>query len=174
MQDGQEKQRKQEKQSRRQFLWQFGTGLAGLTGLLKLAKAMAADQRPNVAAIPAPVPPCVGGVICAAPMAPFFHCGAAFVCIGGFTCGPSWLGDFECQNDFDCQQPPGGGQFKCSGSEPGNQFECSVSFDCNGANPFWCDPGDFWCNPGPPNQYFCNGVPGGGYVQPPVGCTPLL
>lgn len=172
MQSKQEKQRDQGKQSRRQFLWKVGAGLAGLTGLSKLVQAMAADQKPHAVAVP--IPPCMAGVTCAPP-GPSFHCPALFSCIGGFQCGPSWLGDFECQNDFDCQTPPGaGGQFKCVGSEPGNQFECFISFDCNGANPFWCDPGDFWCNPGPPNQYFCNGAPGGGYVQPPTGCKPLL
>lgn len=165
MQDEQEKKEEQEKQSRRQFLWQVGAGLVGLMGLSRLTKAMAVSQQTRADALAAVPIPC--GVVCATNP---FHCPAAFVCTG-FHCGPSFLGDFECQNDFDCQP---GGNFKCLGSEPGNQFECFISFDCNGPATFWCDPGDFWCNPGPPNQYFCNGVPGAGYTQPPVGCKPLL
>lgn len=171
MQDEQRRE-EQEKQSRRQFLWKVGVGLAGLMGLSRLTKAMVASQQTRAiapAAVPFPIAFPIGG-ICAAPTNPFFHCNAAFVCTG-FQCGPSFLGDFECRNDFDCQP---GGNFKCLGSEPGNQFECFVSFDCNGPATFWCDPGDFWCDPGPPNQYFCNGVPGAGYTQPPTGCKPLL
>lgn len=165
----------QEKQSRRQFLWKLGMGIAGLAGLSKLAKTMAAAQELNpaaVAIVAIPVLPCVGGWSCSPPAYPAFHCPMLYDCIGGFDCGPSWLGDFQCQNGFDCQTPTGGvGQFKCIGSEPGTQFQCYNAFNCNGLNPFWCDPGDFHCNPG---QYFCNGVPGGGYTQPITGCKPLL
>lgn len=173
------KVRRQKKQSRRQFLWELGMGLAGLMGISKLVKAMTVELKPNVIAIP-PVVPCIGGVACVPPAQPFYHCPALYNCGFGFQCGPSWLGDFECQNGFDCL---GGGypnvQFKCIGSEPGTQFECNIIFSCNGhptygLNAFWCDPGDFWCNLGPPNQYFCNAAPGGGYVQPPTGCKPLL
>lgn len=155
---------KETRESRRQFLHQMGTLLAGATGLLKLASAM--SEEVGTFALPRcpgmPSVTCQGFTCDQAQLQ--YHCTNDFTC-SPFICEPSWSGDFNCQlspdgNTFTCID-----LFHCVGSEPGAQFTCEdgVTFDCRSApQPFYCDHGDFNCA----GIYNCNGNPGGGYTMP--------
>lgn len=134
------------KESRRKFLWQVGSGLAGLVGLSKLTKAMSEQEATVLSDEPCSVVPwecelkytCdkFGGITCA----------NRFNCVSTFTCGPTLTGDFKCEQlEFSC------GSFECKGSEPGAQFHCLANF--NYCNTFNCDPGDFSCKVG--KHYKC-------------------
>lgn len=151
-------------ESRRRFLSQMGTLLAGTLGLSRLAKAMGEELEPFA------LPRCPGmpNVSCQQFTCDqsqlWYHCTNDFIC-SPFICGPSLTGDFNCQaspngNTFTCID-----LFQCVGSEPRTQFNCetNVTFDCrNAPMAFYCDPGDFTCS----GTYLCNGNPGGGYARP--------
>lgn len=136
------------KESRRKFLWQVGGGLAGLTGLLKLAKAMSAQESVATLEEPCSTVPwdCPTSYTC--DKLGGIACQNKFNCITTFTCGPTWFGDFKCEQlEFSC------GSFECKtyGGEPGAQFHCLANF--NYCNSFECDPGDFSCEI--PKHYKC-------------------
>lgn len=136
------------KSDRRKFLWQVGSGLVGLTGFSKLAKAMVEQETATTSNEPcssvpwecAPKYTCdrLGGIACV----------NRFNCVSTFKCGPTWFGDFKCEQlEFSC------GRFDCTtyGGEPGAQFHCTANFSyCNDFN---CNPGDFSCQVG--RSYHC-------------------
>lgn len=142
--------------SRRQFIWQLA-GVTGLTGLGRLAKAMAHVIQPL--AIPRN-PWCVDPglpITCNHPadydcVAPGHDCidDAGFICTIDFDCG-SWLNDFLCEDKFHCT-----GGFDCQGGGPGPEFICQgLSGQPDGY--FICDPygqfncSDFYC----PQEFTC-------------------
>lgn len=142
--------RKERKESRRKFLWQMGMGLAGFTGLSKLAKAM--TGKPQPLAIPRCIPDepveCADTQGYSCNQGEFwYHCHNSFTCPQQFTCGGSWTGDFKCyQEAFTCNE------FNCNGSESGFQFFCETQFGCVIFN---CDPGDHAC---PGGEFTCGSM----------------
>lgn len=131
---------------RRELMKMAGIGALSLTGLDRLAKAMAAfDELSKEVAI---CPDGEGMYLC--PRTPTFKCGdnedafeceaSHFVC-GNFVCNPQ-SGDFNCVADFwGCA-----GVFRCEGVDPpGNsQFNCRNFAGCIPNVSFWCE--DFACN----------------------------
>ncbi len=134
------------KEGRRKFLQQFGVSLAGLTGLSKLAKAMAEGGAATSSTEPCSTVQweCQPKYQC--DQFRGISCQNRFNCIVTHICGPTWFGDFKCEHlEFTC------GNFECKGSEPGTQFHCLARFSyCNDFN---CDPGDFSCKP---EHYSCS------------------
>ena len=137
------------KKGRRKFLWQVVGGIAGLTGLSRLAKAMSSNDAAVSSDEPCSVVPwrCSPEYTCNQFRG--ISCQNAFNCVSTFTCGPSWFGDFKCEQlEFSC------GNFQCLtyGGEPGAQFHCLARFaNCN---IFKCDPGDFSCEKD--KHYICS------------------
>ncbi len=136
------------KKGRRKFLWQIGSGLAGLTGLSKLAKAMSVQESVTTSDEPCSSVPwqCAPRYTCDALGG--ITCQNRFNCVSEFDCGPTWTGDFKCEQlEFSC------GFFECVtyGGEPGAQFHCLANFSY--CDTFNCDPGDFSCKI--PEHYRC-------------------
>lgn len=135
---------------RRQFLWQL-TGIAGLTGLGRLAKAMAQTIQPlhriaDEECVDPELP-----ITCNHPanydcVDPGHNCtdNVGFYCTNDFDCG-SWLNDFICEDRFHCT-----GGFDCQGGGRGPEFTCRGGsnepdgyFICNPYGQFDCS--DFYC-----------------------------
>jgi hypothetical protein len=137
------------KEGRRKFLWQVGGLIAGLTGLSRLARAMSSNDAAVSSDEPCSVVPwnCNNNYTC--DQFGGITCQNGFNCVSTFTCGPTWFGDFKCEQlEFSC------GNFQCItyGGEPGAQFHCLARFaNCN---IFKCDPGDFSCEEG--KHYSCS------------------
>lgn len=136
------------KSNRRKFLWQIGSGLAGLTELSKLAKAVVEQEITTASNKPCSTVPwdCAPSYTC-----DHFRgiaCVNRFNCVSTFKCGPTWFGDFKCEQlEFSC------GGFECTTyiGEPGAQFHCNANF--NYCSSFECDLGDFKCEVG--KHYHC-------------------
>lgn len=136
------------KEGRRKFLWQVSSGLVGLAGLSRLAKAMTEQETSTVSNEPCSPGPweCQPKYTC--DKFAGITCQERFNCILTFTCGPNWFGDFKCEQlEFSC------GTFKCETfvGEPGAQFHCMANF--SHCRDFTCNPGDFSCKI--PDHYKC-------------------
>lgn len=144
------KKGRKDNQSRRQFLWQLA-GVASLTGLGRLAKAMAQVIKPSASWRDEWCPDPDSPVTCDHPDA--YDCDApghdctkneGFYCTNDFDCG-SELNDFRCEDKFHCTSG-----FDCQGYGIGPEFTCQGQsgdndgyFICNPYGQFTCS--DFYC-----------------------------
>lgn len=158
---------------RREFMKVAGFGLTGLVGLERLVKAMSGepDQAQEAIEPIACAASATSGhveVVCQPenrnvtctgvnPSGPGFYCdnyvcNANFKC-EDFTCYEKGIGDFNCNNGFQCPTNKRA-QFHCQGGDfITDQFNCYAYFTCNPGgsderffcNDFHCAEGNFTC-----------------------------
>lgn len=164
---------------RREILKALGIGALSLTGIERLAKAMATPGPTSVECseveVVCVVSASTGGEFylssCTNDVCPNlfrcnggvtnFYCDSSFNCVIQHTCDPQAArGDFRCNNLFTCGLGRTTGTFTCAGGiDPGlndAQFVCFGSFSgCHGQRPFFCS--DFKCE----GTYDCGAGHGG-------------